>query len=401
MSYRGGSSKGFYNKGWGGGKGTSQGSGGDYYYGAGAGIAASSWDNPDVSKGKSKRKGSKSKGTATGAYGQQEDWGAGVQGDPEAQWTGRIRSTYQFAKLAMRSAADADGSSLATYLGSAAGGKVSDKTFVSAPHLAEVLTADNCHLLRRPAVGVSEFAGSFRSGAATTPKATAAAAGENPLKELSDMLATAEGKELVEALGNLDTKGNTAPRTEEDLTKAMAVVVAAFAKDSSMPMMTILGKTAILASRLYMMAIHGLEFGALVQNPTKWASEVPSTTSTAKRFTRWTAAPTDRAKMAAALAKLVHEKLLGDQQRSETANNPENVFENWGGDEGGESDAEAALAAAAGAKAPAEHGISSSSGKSSDDGASGDSLTQLAKKKTLKVPRPAERLPLVDTGKKP
>ena len=41
--------------------------------------------------------------------------------------TGRIRAPYQFNKLALRSAADADGSALATYLGMPAGAKQTDK----------------------------------------------------------------------------------------------------------------------------------------------------------------------------------------------------------------------------------------------------------------------------------
>ena len=79
------------------------------------------------------------------------------EGGAEEQRTGRIRANYQFAKLALRSAAGADGSRVASYLG-AAGGKDTHESSVTMALLNEVLIPGNCHLLCRPGVGISEFA---------------------------------------------------------------------------------------------------------------------------------------------------------------------------------------------------------------------------------------------------
>ena len=79
---------------------------------------------------------------------------------------------------------------------------------------------------------------------------------------------------------------------------------------------------------MYVMAMQGLAFGALASAPDVWAAGIPSTATTSNRLSKWQAAPKDKTKANACLAKLLLEKLAADAGKSGHEGGLEAVFGN-------------------------------------------------------------------------
>lgn len=75
-----------------------------------------------------------------------------------------------------------------------------DFAFLSQKNLRHVVTADNCHLLRRPGVGLSEAASSLQSGIGVLEAMDQVGFGE-----LRDLLQQTELQEALAVLNTTDT----------------------------------------------------------------------------------------------------------------------------------------------------------------------------------------------------
>lgn len=283
--------------------------------------------------------GSKAKGK--GKY-QSQSWdtkgyGKGKKGGKQEEWqeswpeeaaktienkTTRIPGNYQFVKASLRTAADIDGSCLAGY-SKKSGVKLADRAFVSKDHLKECLTIDNSHLLRRPGVGLSECAGSLRAGAAVLEAWT-----QEPTSlgfEFLHEAMTTPGMQA--ALRTLDTSDKK-PRTVDDVRTAFDVIYKF--SHSNKKLLETFGKMAIASSRLYVMAMHGLQLTAIVAKPKLWAELIPEDISEAKVLKKWRASPANEDLMVTSMATLVVEKVLNDDKWNKEGNAAAAVFGDWG-----------------------------------------------------------------------
>ena len=249
-----------------------------------------SWPEPLASKGKGK-KGSK-KGKQQPAEDLTEEWQ--WQQNDATERTGRIRSQYQLAHRWLKASADSEGSALVKHK------KVDDFAFLSRKNLRQLLSADNCHLLRRPGVGLSEAASSLQSGIGVL-----GALDQVGLDELHLLLGQPE---LQEALAVLNTTGTSVEdRGSERVVAALKTLRKCLTKSEELEGLAI--KVTIAASRLFLLGAHLLPLCACLDGVEWWADKVPETLSEHPRFRAWKNSPKSSTKMAEAMAALLQEKL--------------------------------------------------------------------------------------------
>ena len=249
-------------------------------------------------------------------------WASPGGGASEVEHIGRIKTAYQFTKAALRGAADADGSCLNAYADGASRAKIGDKNFLTSSNLAKALTAENCHLVRRPGVGLSEFAASVVAGVDVLEKA---ASDEGPLKLLAKKFGDKPG--VIEALKVLDTVGYKGPRSEQGLKDAVNEIFNLFRDDRKL--YELFARSAVAASRIYIASMQALQLGALLSDPGAWAEGVPKSISPDKKLGAWARVPADKAKLAACMAQLVAEKLARDEGKGEGGNGKD-ILDDWG-----------------------------------------------------------------------
>jgi hypothetical protein len=296
-----------------------------------------SWSYGRKGKGKGKYQSqpweAKGRGKPYGKGNKQEEWSEQWAGEPaeeRTQKTTRIPGNYQFVKASLRTAADVDGSCMAGY-SKKSGVKLADRAFVSKDNLRECLTVDNSHLVRRPGVGLSECAGSLRAGAAVLD-AWADEPSTLGFEALREVLQT---RAVQDALRVLDTSDKL-PRSVENVRAAFDVVADAFRKNKKL--MDTLGKVAIATSRVYVMAMHGLQFGTLVGKPKLWAEQIPEDISDSKVFKKWRASPGNEELMASSMTTLLVEKITNDDKWNKDGNAASSVFGEWGTARSGSED---------------------------------------------------------------
>eukprot|EP00438_Fugacium_kawagutii_P027826 Skav211734 [mRNA] locus=scaffold1682:111102:112649:+ [translate_table: standard] len=245
-----------------------------------------SWESGEDWRGHGKGKKGSKKGK--NKWPSQED---AVEATPEH--TNRILSRYQLPHALLRTACDTEGSALIKK------SKVNDYALLSERNLKKTVSNQNCHLLRRPGVGLSETAGTLQAGANAL-----AHADDFSMKALTKLL---NEPKVAEALRTLNTMDQAGTRDEKSLADAVKVLQTAVCDDPEVEEAAI--KMTILASRLYLLGIHLLPLRTCFMDPTWWAEQIPESLSENKKFTAWKKSPGDPAKMRKALAALVQEKL--------------------------------------------------------------------------------------------
>ena len=252
---------------------------------------SSSWSWPEapaVSKGKGK------KGTKKGKQQPEdpEDWQWQQPESTERTW--RIKSKYQLAHQLLKASADADGSAFVKDK------KIDDFAFLSEKNLQRVVTADNCHLLRRPGVGLSEAASSLQAGIEVLDSLD-----QVGLQGLHVLL---QQRELVEALQVLNTTDRSVEeRTPDAMREALKTLRKCLTKSSDLEELAI--KATVFASRLFLLGAHLLPLRVCLGDLEWWAEKVPETLSEHPRFRAWKGNPKSSKKMLEAMAALLQEKL--------------------------------------------------------------------------------------------
>lgn len=251
----------------------------------------SSWSWPEApafSKGKGKKGSKKGKQQPEDP----EDWQWQQQEVTERTW--RIKSKYQLAHQLLKASADAEGSALVKEK------KVDDFAFLSQKNLRQVVTADNCHLLRRPGVGLSEAASSLQAGIGVLENLDQVEFGG-----LRDLL---HQPELQEALAVLNTTDSSVEdRSSERMVAALKSLRKCLTKSEELEGLAI--KVTIAASRLFLLGAHLLPLCACLDGLEWWADKVPETLSEHPRFRAWKNSPKSSSKMVEAMAALLQEKL--------------------------------------------------------------------------------------------
>jgi hypothetical protein len=125
----------------------------------------------------------------------------------------------------------------------------------------------------------------------------------------------------------LDTSDKL-PRSVENVRSAFDVVADVFRKNKNL--METMGKVAIASSRMYVMAMQGLQFGTLVAKPKLWAEQIPEDISDSKVFKKWRASPGNEELMASSMTTLLVEKIANDDKWNKDGNAASSVFGDWG-----------------------------------------------------------------------
>lgn len=118
------------------------------------------------------------------------------------------------------------------------------------------------------------------------------------------------GEPLQEALHLLDTSDRKA-RDIEGVSDAVKVLVD-FVTANQKQLGDLFGKSVIATSRLYTMAVHGLQLVALIRKRSDWAGKLPDAYGAHKAVAKWIADPKDPDKLAKALSKMLVDKVAQD-----------------------------------------------------------------------------------------
>ena len=240
-------------------------------------ASSSSWGKADKGKGK-KGKG-KDKEEAM---------------DP-SDFTSRIKSSYQVAKVILRASIDDTGGAFVK-----SDWAKTDTEILDFANFAATLSTGNCHLLRRPGVGLSEFAGTLSHGMEVLNLMN------NNLQSLGfPALDAAVSDKIMEALQCLNQKGVECDRSKAKLAESLQTLLA-WVKENE-DLYDKAKDAAIASARLYLMATSLLQFLVCAGDTTAWAELVPGTNSDAKEFHAWKEAPSSARKTGAALATLIVE----------------------------------------------------------------------------------------------
>ena len=139
-------------------------------------------------------------------YSGKGETGAEEEVDP-SEFTTRIKSAYQVTKQVLRASLDENGGALVKN-----DWAHTDAEILDYKNFSETLSTNNCHLLRRPGVGLSELAGSLRHGVEILEllKNDADATGFTSVLDAID-------ESVLAALGTIDQKGPEADRSKKSV----------------------------------------------------------------------------------------------------------------------------------------------------------------------------------------
>jgi len=249
----------------------------------------------------------------------QEDWAedwANADGEASSERTGRIKTNFQFAKSILRASANKDGSCFVKPPKS----QMPDNKFLSRSTLLKSITTENSHLVRRPGTGISEVAGSVKSGAAVLAHMTAHPE-DVGFPALLKMFREEGVQEAMEALD----RSSGDERERKDLQEALKIVKDWTAKHGD-ELLDVVAKTTIASSRLYLMSSSLLQLLALSSKPQTWASQIPSGSTEHPSLNAWKEDPKNVDKMSKALAVLCFEKQEKDAEWQGGGNAAEDLF---------------------------------------------------------------------------
>jgi hypothetical protein len=176
-----------------------------------------------------------------------------------------------------------------------------DAEILDFKNFSETLATNNCHLLRRPGVGLSELAGSLRHGIDVF----------RLLKDDADATGFAALLDAVDesVLGALDTIDQKGPEGDRSKKKVQAALRTFFEwLDEQPDLYDKVKDSAIAGARIYLSSMALLQSMVLNGNIATWIEMIPSATSDSKEFEAWKNDPASRTKMCAALATLLAEK---------------------------------------------------------------------------------------------
>lgn len=140
-----------------------------------------------------------------------------------------------------------------------------DASLQSASYLREKLKHETSTVFRHPATGISVSAGSVASGAGVLKTlgldACAGPIEASGLPGLGHVFASDEGQTFLSALAVVNTSGKRKAVDDEGLKGALPTI-AEFAQKNKKALLQQLGVAAVASSRLYLMAMAGLELTA-------------------------------------------------------------------------------------------------------------------------------------------
>ena len=229
----------------------------------------------------------------------------------ESSGTNRIWARYQFAKAILRASAGPGGACFQmpySQQESSKNRKMTDDALLASDCLKKLLTTDSSHLLRRPAIGLSEICGSTTAGLEVLDNLDEA--GWPQLKTLLDDAA------VVDAFRTLNTEGTKALTAEE--AEEAFKTVASFIEEKQEELEDALVKMTVAAGRTYLMGTSLLQLLTALDSPDWWADAIPATTSDSPFFGKWQNKPRDKQRMAKAIGVLMEEK---GQRESQTWDN--------------------------------------------------------------------------------
>jgi hypothetical protein len=165
-----------------------------------------------------------------------------------------------------------------------------DAEILDFKNFSETLATNNCHLLRRPGIGLSELAGSLRHGIDVF----------RLLKDDADATGFAALLDAVDesVLGALDTIDQKGPEGDRSKKKVQAALRTFFEwLDEQPDLYDKVKDSAIAGARIYLSSMALLQSMVLNGNIATWIEMIPSATSDSKEFEAWKNDPASRTKM--------------------------------------------------------------------------------------------------------
>ena len=210
--------------------------------------------------------------------------------------TTRLVNKFQLTQNILRPSADVDGS---VFVRKSKNTKMKDTVYLEQKNMMEMMTADTSHIIRRPGIGLSEFAGSL-SSALDMLSAIQDHDDDVGIKELTTKIRSS-GK-LMDALFYLNNK-NEVERDNATVRQHMEAVCQFFIADGG-HVVELLTKVATCSSRIYVGAMSAIQAGTAFSNPDWWSDKIPSKYTSSSAAKKWQAEPNESRRMYKALAAI-------------------------------------------------------------------------------------------------
>ena len=277
--------------GWnGGGGGKGAGGGGGGWAGGGGGKVAGGKYKPGKGKG----------GQVWWGDGGWDSWE--VDGDWVEQESGerttRILNRYQLPAALLRGAAGEQGTCFGR---DKTQKKKSDIQILDPAALRSKMDPSNCHIVRRPGIGLSEGAGSLQC---LREMAEAIQTGGLQSDPIVAFLSDPAVESALAALNfNIPDAERSKEKTGEKLWELFEALKSPAGEDAVAAARTV----AVAGSRLYVCALQLLQVHAMAKKPAEWADAVPRTTTESRKAHAWFQEPRNEEVMYEALAAMMHE----------------------------------------------------------------------------------------------
>eukprot|EP00971_Amphidinium_carterae_P122671 2428437-Amphidinium_carterae.1 len=130
--------------------------------------------------------------------------------------------------------------------------------------------------MRFPAVGLSIAGGSMKARGDVVNELHADQNKSRP-NDIFELFASDDGKGFLEAMSKMNTGGDARTPAKKEICKSLEVITK-FVDTHAKRMEKDMGLMAIMASRLYHMAMASLELTATLHDVNTWANNVPDAT---------------------------------------------------------------------------------------------------------------------------
>ena len=226
------------------------------------------------------------------------DGGWGDAGAASGERTTRIHNRWQLPAAILRGSAGDQGTCFGRDKNQK---KMSDTQILEPAAMRMKMDPSNCHIMRRPGIGLSEAAGSMQCLAEMVE-----ALQTNGLQAdaIIAFLGDPSVQEALSALNfNLEDAERAPLRTYTKLWELFEAIKSPEGEAAVAAARTV----AVVGSRLYVCGLQLVQVHAVAKKPGEWADKVPRTVSEDKKVHAWFEDPRNKETMMTALAALMHE----------------------------------------------------------------------------------------------
>ena len=176
---------------------------------------------------------------------------------------------------------------------------MNDDAYLGPSNMQQMMTADSTHVLRRPGIGLSEFAGSLTS-ALDMLCAIQDHGDDVGLQELTSMLRSSDT--ILEALQYLNN--NNEVDRDDDTMRNHIGTLHDFFTDERSNAIELFSKVSICASRIFVGAFSAVQVATAFRNKEWWSKSIPAKYTKGEVTQKWMERPDDRRRLCKALTAI-------------------------------------------------------------------------------------------------